>query len=354
MFDRGRALVIGIGEYTDARKLPTAVLNDARDIADVLRSPSYGGFPAGNVRLLLNEHATLERIRGSMTELARATRPDDSVIVYFSGHGGRFGKTETCGLIPVDYSPSNPIGSALLESEFSSLLSSITAKRLLVMIDACHAGAAGVLKDDVEDDFLPGLTEKALRGFALGVGRVIIASSRADEKSRILAGARNSVFTARLLEALAGKAKTAGDGLIRVFDVFNYVAEHVKRTVPGLQHPVFQASDLEDNFPVAFARGGVKDAAAGATSELPRRLDDLMADLYPEGPTDQDIWPRSGGDVSRLKLVGSGRARWFAALRTLSLGGGGRDVSLATLIAAALEDYPRHPELLAHQADKSL
>jgi hypothetical protein len=54
---------------------------------------------------------------------------------------------------------------------------------------------------------------------------------------------------------LKGAAYTQGDGLIRVFDVFNHVSEKVQAAVPGKQHPIFKASDLEDNFPIALDRG---------------------------------------------------------------------------------------------------
>ncbi|WP_318875052.1 effector-associated domain EAD1-containing protein (plasmid) [Sinorhizobium meliloti] len=70
-----------------------------------------------------------------------------------------------------------------------------------------------------------------------------------------------------------------------------------------------------------------------------------MADLYPAGPTDQDIWLRAGGDLSRLKLGGTGRAAWFAALRTLSQGGGGSNISKRSLIEAALVEFPNHKRL---------
>jgi hypothetical protein len=70
-----------------------------------------------------------------------------------------------------------------------------------------------------------------------------------------------------------------------------------------------------------------------------------MPDLFPLGPTDQDIWLRAGGDLSRLKLSGNGRAQWFAALRQLSLGGGG--LSRENLISAALDEFPAHRELKA-------
>ncbi len=343
-FDKGRALVIGVASYEEVNGLPEAVLNDARDVASLLQSSDYCGFPATNVRVLLDDQATLSAIRSALANLAPATGTDDTVVIFFSGHGARLGQgaAETSALVPFDSKLSDLQRTTLSEADFSTVLMEIKAKRLLVLIDACHAGGAGVLKGVLDGDVRLGFGEKSLQRLAEGTGRVIIASSRASETSLVLGGARNSVFTDRLLEALRGNARTAGDGLIRVFDVFNYIAG----TVPGRQHPIFKASDLEDNFPVALERGGTKSASAQpATAESWRELEQILADLYPAGPTDQDIWARAGGDVSRLKLNGRGRASWFAALRTLKLGGGGHDMSRHALVKTALDDYPHHPEL---------
>ena len=350
-FDKGRALVIGIANYDEVSSLPEAVLDDARDVASVLQARDFCGFPAAHVQSLLDGDATLANVRLALANLASLAGVDDTVVIYFSGHGARFphGIAETSALIPVDCTLTNLQGTTLVEAEFSAALAAIKAKRLLVLIDACHAGGTGVLKGQVENDVQLGFDEKSLQRLAAGTGRVMIASSRSSETSLVLAGSRNSVFTTRLLEALKGKARTTGDGLIRVFEIFNYVAEQVRGTVLGRQHPIFKASDLEDNFPVALDRGGIKAAAGASPGEQSgswRELEQIMADLYPAGPTDQEIWARAGGDVSRLKLTGTGRVNWFAALRTLKLGGGGQ-VDRGSLLDAALDDYPQHPELCA-------
>ena len=196
-----------------------------------------------------------------------------------------------------------------------------------------------------------GYSEKSLARLAQGTGRVLIASSRATEESLVFSNARNSVFTSHLLDALRGQAWTRGDGVIRVFEIFNYISENVKRQVPGQQHPIFQASDLEINFPVALDQGGVKSGTPtdhfAANPNVWNQLGDMMSNLYPTGPTDQDIWTRAGGDPSRLYLNEPGRVAWFRALRMLRSGGGGSGIRRETLIRTALEDYPHHPALTA-------
>lgn len=350
-FDSGHALVIAVSNYTGVKPLPRAVINDARDIVSVLTSPQYCGFEPAKVTVLLDDDATLQNLRDALGALATRCGPRDTVLIYFSGHGARLGggSDPPSALVPVDASKSDLRSTCLTEAEFSTALQAIRAERLMVLLDACHAGGAGSFKgDSPEDDPLLGYGEKSLGRLAQGRGRVMIASSRDSETSRILHGARNSLFTDHLLTALRGGATTRGDGLIRVFEVFNYVAEKVKAATPD-QHPIFKASDLEDNFPIALDRGGVNKHAApvvpssGGDDRKP--LEGILAELYPIGPTDQEIWVRAGGDLSRLRLQSTGRASWVAALRTLRQGGGGSAINPTTLIQAALDDFPHHAGL---------
>ncbi|MDP9122386.1 MAG: effector-associated domain EAD1-containing protein, partial [Acidobacteriota bacterium] len=74
-------------------------------------------------------------------------------------------------------------------------------------------------------------------------------------------------------------------------------------------------------------------------------LEDIARELYPKGPIDSEIWSRAGGDVSMLDLNLSGRAAWHVALRKLRQGGGGRAVSLNSLLEAMRSDFPNHPAL---------
>jgi hypothetical protein len=79
-----RGLVIGIDNYEDDKipDLQTAV-NDARDVAALLRG-QYG-FSA--VKLLLDQQADGSSIVQALRQLAENAMEDDSVLIYFAGHG---------------------------------------------------------------------------------------------------------------------------------------------------------------------------------------------------------------------------------------------------------------------------
>ena len=350
----GHAVVIGVANYRNAAPLPDAVLNDARDVAATLKSKAYCGYDDRNVHLLLDGDATLDRIRAVLAFVAQTSEPDDTVVIFFSGHGALLGDPTdpVSALLPVECDGRKLDTTSLSEAEFSSALQQFAVQRLLVLIDACHSAGAGSFKGSQGGDLTAlGYSEKSLVRLAEGTGRVLIASSRADEQSWVLPNARNSVFTSHLLDALHGRARTSGDGLIRVFEIFNHVAQLVKRDVPGRQHPVFRASELEDNFPVVLDRGGVKSApqpaASAAAPDVWKQLGNIIPDLYPAGPADQEIWARAGGDPSRLHINETGRVAWFRALQLLRRGGGGSGIRRDTLIRTALEDYPHHPTLFA-------
>jgi len=348
----GRGLIIGIAAYQSINQLPSVVLKDAKDVASVLTAPHYCGYKTSNVNMLLDNEATLSNIRNALEKLSNESQEEDSVFIYFSGHGGLLaGPSEFSALLPVDFSSSTPQPSYLSDSEFSNALKKIRARRIVVILDACHSGGAVSFKSDGYTHLKIGFSEKSVALLSSGIGKVIIASSRENEVSLILGGDTNSVFTKHLVDAMRGNCRAQGDGFIRVFDLFNHVSSKVNldavaRCGTG-QHPQFKAHNLEDNFPIALDAGG---AIKGASNPKPlaansRELSSVFCDLYPSGPTDQSIWARAGGDLSRLKLNGTGQSMWFDALKLLNLGGGGASINLAVLVETALEDFPHHPTL---------
>ncbi|HWI43658.1 MAG TPA: effector-associated domain EAD1-containing protein [Nocardioides sp.] len=89
--------------------------------------------------------------------------------------------------------------------------------------------------------------------------------------------------------------------------------------------------------------GGAEARGSGLTMDTVVRLG---RELYPEGPQQDALWERAGGDVSLLPTSGSGAARWWHAVRLVQHGGGGAGITMHRLLEAMREDYPRQPELL--------
>jgi hypothetical protein len=220
------------------------------------------------------------------------------------------------------------------------------------VLDACHSEGAFFLKDSEEEKGLNfGFRSPALEKLAAGTGRVVVSSCKDYETSRTYVEKGHSLFTYFLLEGLRGAAMDRGDGVIRVLDLFHYVSDEVPRNVRNghQQHPVLKAH-AESNFPLALRKGGWLKNANGASTSPPmyidiKQLEKVLSQLYPSGPGHDEVWSRAGGDQSTLRLSGNGRASWHAAIRMVSQGGGGQEISLESLIETALSDYPNSIEL---------
>lgn len=357
-YPQGHALLIGVSKYHKINSLPPAILNDVTDVADTLVSPQYCGYAPANVVTLLDAEATRGAVLKELSELAVRAGPDDTACVFFSGHGGVLGKpdNEYSVLCTVDCDLADTENTTVSSDELAVALSQIKAKRLLVFIDACHAGGAAVSKkltDGKGRELKSGYAQSTFAKLAVGSGRALMASCRADEFSALLMGARNSVFTTALLAGLQGAADKSGSGFIKVFDLFEYVSEEVPKLIHDDQHPIFKADNFEGNFAVALSQGGKKSLQRlGATSTVPEgaswaELEQIMAELYPFGPRDQEVWSRAGGDLSRLQMHPSGHAAWHAALRALKQGGGGKGITFGSLLTTVKDDFPNHPQLAA-------
>ena len=350
-YTQAHALIIGVSKYRRITALPDAVINDATDVSATLASSAHCGYDPAKITTLLDQQATRSGVLDALGDLSKRAGADDTVCVFFSGHGGLRKGASDSWLLTVECDTSDLANTAISAAELTAALHTIRAKRLLVFIDACHAGGAAALKGDSNGDSLEfGYAEKSLAQLGNGTGRVLIASSRMSEKSWVMPGERNSAFTKALLAGLKGAADPGHGGYIKVFSLFDYLSEEVPKATIERQHPIFKATDIENNFAVALSRGGAKGSAANSKSapqEADRwaRLERALIQLYPTGPNDQELWSRAGGDRSRLAASSTGAASWHAALRTLKQGGGGR-IHFESLVKASLEDFALNHALL--------
>lgn len=256
--DNAYALVVGIANYHHINKLPTTVLQDAQDIYKLLISEQHCGYQPNNVQLLLDHQATNEALRQALVSLAGHSNPDSTVFIYLSCHGGQTETEPYAGeyLLPVDTVLSSDqllTQTAISGEEFTAALKTIPARKMVVVFDCCHAGGIGQPKDTTASVMKSGLSEDYYTKLTTGRGRVILASSRHNEVSWIMPGDENSLFTKHLLAGLRGNAPGPG-GVIRIFDLFDYIQPRVTSDQPD-QHPIFKA-EIEENFSLALYLGG--------------------------------------------------------------------------------------------------
>ena len=260
------AVIIGVGRY-DSAGIPFLKYSvpDADTMYEVLTTSA--GFKKDHVFLLTDRaerKPTLRNIKYALgTLLARSARKDDTVIVYFAGHGApevdprgieRDGLAKY--LIPSDADPDDLYSTALPMDELQTIFGRIEAERVVMFLDACYSGAAGgrtfaskkTRAGSVDDLFLERLTRAK--------GRAIITASRPAEVSIELPELGHGIFTYFLTEGLRGAADLNRDGIVSLDELYAYVEQQVSRksrAVGGNQHPVMKG-ELEGVLPLTKVR----------------------------------------------------------------------------------------------------
>ena len=236
------AVVIGINKYPNIRQLKYAV-NDAKIFHDYL--VLYNHIPAENVTLLIDQEATLTKLRSTLgTHLKSKAGKDDMVIIFFAGHGATEkdvmspdGDGLEKYLMPYDVDPKDLYASALPMREISHIFNRIQSERLVFIADSCYSGASGGRTIGVSG-VRANISEAFLDRITIGKGRVIMTASGANEVSAENDELQHGVFTYFLVEGLRGKADADKDGLISVDEVYRYVSEQVPQATGQEQHPV--------------------------------------------------------------------------------------------------------------------
>jgi formylglycine-generating enzyme required for sulfatase activity len=157
------ALVIGINDYQD-RDIPdlkTAV-NDAREIADILKT-QYGFT---EVMVLINDQADSSNIHRSLRKLVTQSKENDSVLIYYAGHGELDPITKTGYWIPYNAKAGDPatyLGNGVVQG----YIKAIPGRHVLLVADSCFSGTmfgkARDLPPIIDDNFYATLFKERSR-----------------------------------------------------------------------------------------------------------------------------------------------------------------------------------------------
>ncbi|MBN1922023.1 MAG: caspase family protein [Anaerolineae bacterium] len=294
-FEHGYALLIGVDENAVAKWALPAVAKDVAALREVLVHPERCAYPVDNVKVLTGKNATRQGILDGLDWLAECLQADAeaTAIIYYTGHGWRDTVQTPAAfyLIPYDVRETGIRTRALRAADFAAAVAGMQPRRLLVLLDCCHAGGMGVKEVAGMPEgyvsaaappvlFMQGEAgavtsgAKGLDTLAQGRGRAVLSASTGEQRSYIRKDRRMSILTYHLIEALTGHAQPqAGAREVLVSDVMSYVYRKVPDSAQAdwgtTQTPDFQVSG---NFPVALLLGG-KGLEEGAPAPAPEALD---------------------------------------------------------------------------------
>ena len=195
---------------------------------------------------LTNGKATRLELFQSFRAL-RAGNDQDLTVVLFSGHGRVLDGELYLSLAGADPADDDAFkANAVRVAEVARELAILGEKgRVLVLLDACHSGAA------TGQEAGGGIDADALRKALAKANISVLTSSQAGETSKEDPQWGHGAFVKALLEALKGpKADTDHNGLLSVSELAAYVGKRVPELTLGRQHPVLEKRFDGDVFPV--------------------------------------------------------------------------------------------------------
>jgi len=248
---RGKLWVVafGVDKYGDGSRRDLNLqyaAEDAKAIAEAfdptLNQALYTGVEPQ--KPLLNEEATKDNIVRQLTDLKGRVAREDTLVVFFAGHGSPNTKGDDYLFLPSDFKPNDMDKTGLSWSTIIEHLKEIDAEKCVLFADCCFSGGAGENKLDQaklsETVKQAGKQSNILALFSCQDNQV----SYEDDKWQ------HGAFTKALLDALHGQNRPAGK-TERLSDIFGYVIE----TVPGMVRRDKNDPSL-DQFPSPRALNG--------------------------------------------------------------------------------------------------
>lgn len=253
------ALLIGIADYQhfgdDGKPGQTDLRGPGNDVERMRKALERFGFAGEDVRIVRDAEASKAGFSEAFGWVAeRASDPEASVVIYYSGHGSFArdldgdeadvapGDTLDEGLVPWDAADIHDPDQIVLDDQIGEWLAAIPTENVTVIIDACYSGTVtrGEVGATPKGPLAPGGPGTAL-DLATGPGHTLITASSPVEPAYEWRPTGSDLHFGKLTYYLT-RALDAADATIRYDDVIRQVREDVAASGSPSQ---FQTPQLE-------------------------------------------------------------------------------------------------------------
>lgn len=209
--------------------------DDARDLYEVLTTAGRGTFSRTDAKLLLGAEATSEAISEALQETVLASRPADTLLVFFAGHAW-LPPAETVTdayLVTCDLDPHrvrlHPEAGIRMRDLRLDVFERFHGSSLLIL-DCCHAGQYAEHHGEAAHRALV----SALSAHETHLPKhTALMSCPADATARETDALRHGVLTHHLLVGLRGEA-AGPDGCVTSANAVDYVRSRRLQPDPGV------------------------------------------------------------------------------------------------------------------------
>lgn len=222
------ALIIGINSYEGYWHPLSNAVNDARELAEVLRRDYY----FNEIHTIIDKEATRRNIIQKMEWIINNSTNDDNILIFYAGHG-QFKRSLNKGYwVPVD-ATTNSTADYISNNDIKTFIGGIPSKHTFLITDACFAGDIFRGKKTETIPFDPSDMTKYYREVYNKPSRLALTSGSLEQVSD--AGKDNhSIFTYFLLKSLKENKQKYLDAS-QLFNDFRMAVTNNSDQTPQLQ-----------------------------------------------------------------------------------------------------------------------
>ncbi len=240
-------LLVGVNDYQDIG-LPS-LRYPALDCQGLEQSliKATEGFPNKEIVVhhdFASKTPKLKNIRESLKKIVFYSQPNDSIMLYFSGHGMLEPTTQEAVLCFSDTNQNNLLKTGLPMQELVEILSKSPAKQQLLCLDTCHSGDMALLGSggsrDAEtpvSNSTPQLMSVLRQRASQSKGFCALLSCDRGQKSWEFPELGHGVFTYYLMQGLSGEAADT-TGFIDADGLYKYVYRQTVQYIDKLNYQV--------------------------------------------------------------------------------------------------------------------
>ncbi len=246
-FTPRRVAVLVAVEQVDDDSFPplTFAGQDVQRLASVLEDEEAGRFD--EVTLLIQ--ATRADLRAELTALMRTVRRQDTVLVYFSGHGLADASSPPRLMLVMRDSTLGGIGDdGVALDTVQEVLQALPARRKVLLVDACFT-AEGKRAEVGTGAAGDGVAEAPLLRTELPADEAHLLAAGYGRPAFELPDLEGSLYTTHFVHGLQGLlADVDGDGVVTVSEAHDHAAAAAVEASDGLQVPLalYRISGRED------------------------------------------------------------------------------------------------------------
>ncbi|HLA26284.1 MAG TPA: caspase family protein [Syntrophales bacterium] len=292
-----KALVIGINNYQD-KKIPAlkTAVNDAREFANLLQT-RYDF----KVDLLLDRQATRKEIIDKLRDLAANSSANESVLIYYAGHGEIDRVLNDGWWVPAD-AKGGDSSTYLDNTVVQRVMKGMKARHVLLLSDSCYSGTLfgeeRSLPPLIDDKFYLNLyNEKSRWGMTSG-NKTPVSDSGSEG---------HSIFAYQLIRALTKNEKP----YITTQEIYSQIAPIIANN--SEQQPL--CSPVRDT---GDEGGGFVFVSSRASSIVPPRRDpDELAEQMAALERERQELERERQELERQKALDAEREQLAMGKRPL-------------------------------------